>query len=182
MGATFSKAGRTATSTAGRKYPTAGRSRTSAPPPPATQPHASGTKTAGPPPPPPPLPPPKKKLTQKTAIDLDGRDPSFAASLRTLGAVDHTPPTPAHPMASARNPALALLAARSRLAEEAGAEALSAGKKGFPGRRFVDVVTVRQALRLRDGEGVADGEVERRLGLRRGVVGKLGRRGVVGVV
>src|SRR5439155_19045201 len=111
----------------------------------------------------------------------------FAASLRTIGPVDH--PTPTHSNSSfppsadsiRRNPALTLLAARSRLAEEAEAEALSIGKKGFPGRRFVDVVTLRQVLRLRDDGGVADTEIEKRLGLKRGTVGRLGRRGLVGI-
>lgn len=49
------------------------------------------------------------------------------------------------------------------------------------GRQFLDVVTLRQVLVLRDEGGVDAAEIERRLGLRRGVVERLGRRGVVGV-
>ena len=48
------------------------------------------------------------------------------------------------------------------------------------GRRFLDVVTVRQLLMLRDERRLEPGEIERRLGLGSGVVGRLGRRGVVG--
>jgi hypothetical protein len=44
----------------------------------------------------------------------------------------------------------------------------------------VDAVTLRRALKLRDEAGVADVEIEKRLGLKRGVVGRLGRKGVVG--
>jgi hypothetical protein len=132
---------------------------------------------------------PELKQALSKAIDLDGRDPAFAASLRILGPIDH--PTPSHSNSSSfptsadsilRNPALTLLAARSQLAEEAEAEALSVGKKGFQGRKFVDVVTLRQALRLRDDGGVANVEIERRLGLKKGIVRRLGRRGVVGRV
>ena len=43
----------------------------------------------------------------------------------------------------------------------------------------MDVVTIRQILVLRDEKGLEDGEIERTLGLKRGVVERLGRRGVV---
>ncbi len=45
----------------------------------------------------------------------------------------------------------------------------------------MDVVTLRQVLVLRDEKGVGEGQIERVMELRAGVVGKLGRRGVVGV-
>jgi hypothetical protein len=78
------------------------------------------------------------------------------------------------------NPAVSLLTARYRLAEEAEREFASIGRKGSEGRTFLDVVTLRQVLVLRE-RGVEEGEIERKLGLGRGVVGRLGRRGVVGV-
>ncbi|KAI9779428.1 MAG: hypothetical protein M1839_007393 [Geoglossum umbratile] len=174
MGGASSKAGRTAAAAVSRKYPTTGRSRVS-PSQPGPQ---DGTRVQQ-----------RASEVKDPVIDLDGRDPAFAASLRTIGPIDH--PTPTHSNTSTftpatadvrRNPALALLAARSRLAERAETEALSIGKKGFPGRAFVDAVTLRQVLRLRDEGGVADMEIERRLGLKRGVVGRLGRKGVVGGV
>jgi hypothetical protein len=78
-----------------------------------------------------------------------------------------------------QNPAVSLLTARYRLAEEAEREFASLGKKG-EGRQFLDAITIRKVLEMRD-EGVEGGEIERRLELRRGVVGRLGRKGVVGV-
>lgn len=54
------------------------------------------------------------------------------------------------------------------------------GRRGRQGRRFLDVVTIRQVLMLRDEKGVEGREIERRLGLGEGVVGRLGPRGVVG--
>ncbi|KAI9766626.1 MAG: hypothetical protein M1840_006437 [Geoglossum simile] len=169
MGGASSKVGRAA-ATASRKYPISGRSRT----PPSQLGPQDNTQQ-------------KASEVKDAAIDLDGRDPAFAASLRTIGPIDH--PTPTHSNASTfaattedirRNPALTLLSARSRLAEQAEAEALGVGKKGFPGRTFVDAVTLRRALKLRDEGGVADAEIEKRLGLKRGVVGRLGRKGLVG--
>ena len=53
------------------------------------------------------------------------------------------------------------------------------GKKGFEGRRFLDVMVVRQMLMLRDEKGMGEDEIERTLGLKKGLVGRLGRRGVV---
>jgi len=80
-----------------------------------------------------------------------------------------------------QNPAVSLLTARYRLAEEAEREFSNMGRKGGEGRQFLDVVTLRQVLILRDEKGLEGEEIERRLGLRRGVVGQLGGRGVVGV-
>ncbi|KAE8446030.1 hypothetical protein EG329_012669 [Mollisiaceae sp. DMI_Dod_QoI] len=79
-----------------------------------------------------------------------------------------------------QNAAVSLLTARYRLAEEAEAEFAGLGKKSSSGRRFLDVQTLRQVLVLR-GEGMREEEIEGRLGLRGGVVGRLGREGVVGV-
>jgi hypothetical protein len=73
------------------------------------------------------------------------------------------------------------LTARYRVAEDAEREFGNIGKEGAEGRQFLDVVTLRQVLTLRDERGVEAEEIERQLGLRSGVVGRLGRRGVVGV-
>jgi len=81
----------------------------------------------------------------------------------------------------ATNPALAILTARSRIAEAAEQEKVDFGKPGFEGRRFLDVATVRKALVLRDEQGMEVPEIERALGLARGVVGSLGRQGIVEV-
>jgi hypothetical protein len=75
---------------------------------------------------------------------------------------------------------VSLLTARYRLAEEAEREFAETGRKDAQGRQFLDVVTLRQVLMLREGGTPAE-EIERKLGLREGVVGRLGGRGVVGV-
>lgn len=75
---------------------------------------------------------------------------------------------------------MSLLTARYRIAEEADEEFANIGRKGAKGRRFIDVQTLRQVLVLR-GEGMRGGEIEERLGLAKGVVGRLGKEGVVGV-
>lgn len=105
----------------------------------------------------------------------------------------HTPNSPSSSPqfpSLASNPALQILSARSRLAAEAEREFARAARAGSGSsssdddarRRFVDVVTLRQALTLRDRQSVPAEEIERRLGLERGVVGMLGRKGVVGDV
>ena len=74
---------------------------------------------------------------------------------------------------------MSLLTARYRLAEEAEQEFANTGRKGTAGRQFLDVITIRQILVLRDEMGVSARDIERQLGLRDGVVARLGRRGVV---
>lgn len=88
-----------------------------------------------------------------------------------------TAPTPTQ----RSNPAVSLLTARYRLAEEAEREFARTGKSSAVGRQFLDVHTLRQILVLRDSEGVAEAAIERRLGLKEGVVARLGRKGVVGI-
>jgi hypothetical protein len=79
-----------------------------------------------------------------------------------------------------QNPAVSLLAARSRLAAEAEEEFSNIGRKGMPGRRFLDVMMVRQVLLMRE-KGAKNEEIEEKLGLRKGIVGKLGGKNVVSV-
>ena len=79
-----------------------------------------------------------------------------------------------------QNPALSLLTARYRLAEQAEREFENMGRRGESGRSFLDIVTLRQAVGMRES-GVQEGEIEKKLGLRTGTVGKLGKLGVVGV-
>ena len=66
------------------------------------------------------------------------------------------------------------------MAQEAEEELEGLGRRGAPGRRFLDVVTIRQVLIMRDELQKRDTEIERQLGLRSGVVRKLGPKGVVG--
>ncbi|PWY93495.1 hypothetical protein BO94DRAFT_563896 [Aspergillus sclerotioniger CBS 115572] len=126
----------------------------------------------------------------KTAIDLDGRDPDFAASLRTIGPVTpnptyspsstftHQPAPTVFPPAT--NPALLVFSSRQRITKAAEQEAEAMGKMDFQGREFLDALTIRQVLAMRDRQGLGEREIERVLRLKKGVVGKLGVRGVVG--
>ncbi|RDW69917.1 hypothetical protein BP5796_08314 [Coleophoma crateriformis] len=96
--------------------------------------------------------------------------PSASSPLQTLFPSARGPTT---------NPAVALLEARSRLAEAADTEFSNIGRRGAEGRTFLDVITVRQVLQLRDERGLSGSEIEKRMGLGHGVVEQLGRRGVV---
>ncbi|TQS34711.1 hypothetical protein Golomagni_04893 [Golovinomyces magnicellulatus] len=81
------------------------------------------------------------------------------------------------------NAAISLLKARNRYSEEAEAELANLGKKGYKGRRYLDIDMVRQVLIMRQAKrGLADEEIESRLGLHVGVVSLLGKIDVVGVV
>jgi len=72
-----------------------------------------------------------------------------------------------------------LLQARERLAEEAENEFENLGRRGANGRRFLDVITIRQVLRMRDDFGRGEREIEEQFGLKKGMVGRLGMKGVV---
>ncbi|KAL4922529.1 hypothetical protein BDW62DRAFT_54675 [Aspergillus aurantiobrunneus] len=223
MGSSTSKPARSAAQAATRRqYP----KQPSASSPATASPSPSATTTQRPPPPPPspashePKIPPQtssqgptyhskeQASTEKSsAIDLDGRDPHFAASLRSLGAVSPSPTfsnsstfnqaNPAqtqpqtlspnsHPPSptvfpTASNPALLAITARQRITREAEAEAEELGRIGFSGRRYLDALTIRQALAMRDRQGLGVGEIERVLRLRNGVLGRVGEKGVFGV-
>lgn len=135
-----------------------------------------------------------------TVIDRDGVDPQYAASLRSLGAVQPntmfstmfshsstfhrtTAPRLEHPQFPdpSSNPAIQILLARDRLAAEAEKEFTEAGRKSHPGRQFLDIFLIRQVLMLRDEKMVSPEEIERRLGLKPGVVQRLGKKGIVGL-
>ena len=62
------------------------------------------------------------------------------------------------------------MTARYRLAEEAEREFGQVGKAGAEGRQFLDVVTLRQVLTMRDEKGIGAAQIERQLGLKTGVV------------
>ncbi|KAK0642600.1 hypothetical protein DIS24_g8896 [Lasiodiplodia hormozganensis] len=101
--------------------------------------------------------------------------PDFSTGPNPFG-----PPTGAPMPPRMHNPALTILSARERLAEEAEQEFANLGRRGAPGRQFLDVVELRKVLVLRDQRGGRPaGEIERQLGLREGVVGRLGPKGVV---
>lgn len=124
------------------------------------------------------------------AIDMDGRDPDFAASLRSIGPVN---PSPTFSNSStfnrpgsmqtvfphASNPALLVVTARQRLMEAAEKEAEHFGHAGHPGRSFLDALTIQQVLTMRDKQGMRRGDIERFLGLKKGVLERLGKDEIV---
>ncbi|RAL05995.1 uncharacterized protein BO80DRAFT_461028 [Aspergillus ibericus CBS 121593] len=208
MGASSSKPVRSAAQAARRQYPKQPVSPpTSAPPPPPPSKPARQPQPQPSPPPPRPSHPQgptyhskePPSLQRSSAIDLDGRDPDFAASLRTIGPVtpnptyspsstfqqypphhqQHQQTTPTvFPPSS--NPALLVFSARQRITKAAEQETEAMGKMGFQGREFLDALTIRQVLAMRDRQGMGEREIERMLRLKGGVVGRLGGRGVVG--
>lgn len=135
------------------------------------------------------------------AINLDASDPQFAASLRSLGPVtpsstlsnsSHFPPSPSSASLTnpsnpnqqvfpdpSQNPAILVLTARENLAKEAEAEFARVRYEGGGGRRFLDIMTVRQVLMMRDEKHMTDSNIEQKLGLAGGVVKRLGTKGVV---
>ncbi|KAJ5610598.1 hypothetical protein N7510_007317 [Penicillium lagena] len=131
---------------------------------------------------------------KSNAIDLDGRDPDFAASLRSIGPVNPSP-TLSHSSTFQRqgtspqtifpqgtNPALLVLKARQQITKAAEDEAEQIGLTGRGGRQFVDAFTIQSALRMRDQQGLPPDEIERLLRLRPGVMEKLGKGGLVSPV
>ncbi|KAJ9643937.1 hypothetical protein H2199_003803 [Coniosporium tulheliwenetii] len=149
MGSSSSKAARTA-SGAARKYP-------SRIPPTTAAPRTSNAPSQPPPPGDPSRPGPtvrpqaRVSETRDEAINLDASDPAYAASLRSLGARKK------------------LSASSTRWRDGEGAQ----------GRQFLDVGLLRHVLMLRDEKGLSGEEIERRLGLKKGIVGRLGPKGVV---
>ncbi|KAJ6084142.1 hypothetical protein N7486_010942 [Penicillium sp. IBT 16267x] len=128
-------------------------------------------------------------VTKSNAIDLDGRDPDFAASLRTIGPVDpsgnfsHPNPfnrgTVQTVFPTASNPALLVVTARQRIAKAAQEEGVAVGNANFQGRQFLDSFTISQALMMRDQQGLPSREIERTLRLKSGTIDKLGKSGIV---
>lgn len=56
---------------------------------------------------------------------------------------------------------------------------MDAGRRGHDGRQFLDVFTIRQILTMRDEHRRGATEIEKTLGLKKGVVDRLGAAGVV---
>lgn len=96
-----------------------------------------------------------------------------------LNAPGNTPSasSPHYPSPSS-NVTLGVLEARRRLEARAREELENMGKSSDKGREFVDIGTVKQMLVLRQS-GAPATDIEKRLGLRPGLVAKLGPQGVV---
>lgn len=160
--------------------------RTNAPPPPPPAPNSSAGPTV--------KPQPHASSSRSEAINLDASDPDFARSLRSLGPVQPNPtlsPSSAfgQPTSASgtvpdprKNPAIAVLHARARLQAKAEVEERAGRGPGAKGREFLDGFEMRQVLTMRDLQGKSAGEIERKMGLKEGVVGRLGAKGVLGLV
>ena len=90
---------------------------------------------------------------------------------------EHGGSAPVFPSPS-NNAVLSALEARERLSREAEEEFESLGLSGGQGRRFLTSGMIRDVLVMRE-RGASDGEIENRFNLRRGVVRRLGPRGLV---
>ncbi|CRG90105.1 hypothetical protein PISL3812_07146 [Talaromyces islandicus] len=124
------------------------------------------------------------------AIDLDAQDPHFAASLRSLGAVTPNPTMSnsstfnSHARPSVfpdanNNPALLVVSSRARITKAAEQEQEAFGRPSHPGREFLDALTIRQIVSMRDRQRLSPGDIERLLRLKKGVVSRLGEKGIV---
>ena len=198
MGSAGSKAARTAAGSAKRQFPTRipQQPPTSKKPSPGPtvhpRPQASTTRNDG---------ATSRVYTYKhcsphpIAINADSIDPHLAASLRKIGPVQPSPTfsntSTAHETAPqsttqpifpspSSNPALKRLSARSKLTEQAETEFAGLGRSGFQGKSFLDVMIVRQILVMRDEKHMSATVIEKELGLKKGVVARLGPKGVVG--
>ncbi|KAF7551311.1 hypothetical protein G7Z17_g5092 [Cylindrodendrum hubeiense] len=133
------------------------------------------------------------------AIRADSMDPDFAPGdfsrrLHSMGIADPNPTyspssTAAYNLGpqnnmraafppSLFNPTLSALAARQRFQQEAEQDFESMGRANTQGRRFLDMRTMVDAMKLR-GHGVADKDIEAKLRIRPGLLERLGPQGVL---
>jgi len=130
-------------------------------------------------------------LAVKQPTQFDPRDPAFAKRLHSLGVV---PPNPFQPLTSQSadphsppprsipgNNAMQSFKARERLEKAYAVEQEDLARPGFAGRKFLEASRIADALRLR-ASGMSDAEVEEKLGIGRGGLAVLGRKGVVDVI
>ncbi|OAQ73394.1 hypothetical protein VFPPC_13002 [Pochonia chlamydosporia 170] len=182
MGSSTSKVGR-ATPVAARRYPVRDQNRGPA--------NLSQTKQHA------KLPSGSGK--KEHAIIADGSDPDFSHGdfsrrLQQMGVVQPNPTfspsstakthmrqelsdTPKYALSS-HNATLSVLEAREFLQQQADDDTAKVGQTRSHGRRFVDMRTLIDSLRLRD-QGVPYTAIEERLKLQPGTLGRLGRRGIL---
>jgi hypothetical protein len=125
----------------------------------------------------------RPRLTRTDTAEQPSLDPnlsvSFQDALKSIGPVN-----PGFQVSSSlskfqdpkTSQSVRLLQARSQIAKEAEKELY--GEAG-PGRQFLDSVTLRQLLVMRDRQGLSEEDIERDMGLKRGVVQRLGTPGVI---
>ncbi|KAF8453138.1 hypothetical protein BGX38DRAFT_1141731 [Terfezia claveryi] len=173
MGSAASKAARIASnSTAARRYPTTPKDLPHTQPTPYDVSRIRESFTPGPTEHPPPS---TSEGGRDAAINFDSMDPDFRSMLQNVGVVDsasamsirtlvHTGPNPAH----------YILSQRAELSSSHDEEARNPQLRDE--RRWVDTGVIRRIVALRDELGWEEGRIERELGLKEGVVRRLGRR------
>ncbi|KAF2003921.1 hypothetical protein P154DRAFT_74252 [Amniculicola lignicola CBS 123094] len=146
-------------------------------------------------------------VTKNKFVDADARDPLLASRLSHLGPVQPNPhysststssldpyrnqssslpsdmmsEAPVSAFPSPRdNPALRVLAARQRIQEEGDTELEGVGKRGFEGRKYLDVGVLQLAL-MRRKRGEPDARIEEALSIKKGRLSVLGK-GIVEAV
>ena len=128
-------------------------------------------------------------------VELDARDPDFGSALRKVGVArpiaERKPnedyfPTSSQPMHSGQNifpsqvnnPAMLLVQARQKIAQQWDAELENQGRPSFAGRTLLSAQEIRQALTSREA-GKSSQEVEKQMRLKRGLLDQLVPEGVV---
>jgi hypothetical protein len=76
------------------------------------------------------------------------------------------------------NPAIVVVNARERIGKVWEEERDSLGRGSFAGRTMLSAGELAEIIQMRD-DGIVDGEIEKKMRLSEGLVGRLGVRGVV---
>ncbi|RMZ78179.1 hypothetical protein DV738_g3962, partial [Chaetothyriales sp. CBS 135597] len=95
---------------------------------------------------------------------------------------DEAPPTGQNvfPSRSAvTNPAIAIVNARDRIAQQFEEELEGAGRKGFAGRSLLSASEIREVIGAKEQGRWADGAIEKQFRLRSGVLAQILSAGVV---
>ena len=137
--------------------------------------------------------------TKDAHVELDGRDPQFGAALQRLGpaisVARATPDKAAFPTSSkpplgqqgqnifpskapGSNSGTLVVEARETIAQRFDQELSDFGTRSFTGRTLISAKDVKEALRMRDEAGMSEGEIERQLRLKSGILSQLVRPGV----
>ncbi|KAK0747912.1 hypothetical protein B0T21DRAFT_343631 [Apiosordaria backusii] len=98
---------------------------------------------------------------------------SIASPLVDASGISQSISGPRFPSAK-NNPTLGALEARRRLEEKAKAEMEDWGKSSHQGKELLDIGTIKKIFVLRD-KGESEQVIEEKLGLKKGVVARLGR-------
>ncbi|KAK5100728.1 hypothetical protein LTR70_001371 [Exophiala xenobiotica] len=132
-------------------------------------------------------------------VDLDGRDPQFGAALQRLGPAISSEraspdkaafPTSTQPplgqqgknifpsKAPGSNSGMMVVHARERIAQKYEQELEELGRASFAGRTLISAKDVKEALRMRDEGRMSEGDVEKQLRLKSGILSQLAKPGV----